>query len=61
MENRPEFDRTAKQWTDLHAKEGAMDAIVDEVCEMGFDKASARQALEANGWNKEAAINSLLG
>ena len=31
------------------------------VAEMGFDRADALRALEENGWNEEAAVNSLLG
>lgn len=59
--NRPEFDRTAKFWTDSYAKPSSKEDAVSRVCEMGFDRASARKALEKNNWDESAAVNALLG
>jgi ubiquitin-conjugating enzyme (huntingtin interacting protein 2) len=61
MGNRPEFDRTAKFWTESYAKPTSKDDAIDRVCEMGFDKESARKALEKHGWDESAAVNELLG
>mmetsp|Transcript_23167 Transcript_23167/g.42932 ORF Transcript_23167/g.42932 Transcript_23167/m.42932 type:complete len:199 (-) Transcript_23167:85-681(-) len=60
-EDKPNFDRTATFWTDTYAKETSKDDAIARVCEMGFDKESARKALEKHGWDESAAVNSLLG
>jgi ubiquitin-conjugating enzyme (huntingtin interacting protein 2) len=59
--DREQFDQTAKFWTETYAKETSKDDAVDRVCEMGFDRESAKQALENHGWDESAAVNSLLG
>jgi len=59
LNNRPEFDRTATYWTEMYAR--SKEASVDKVCEMGFDRDKARAALEATGWDQEAAVDKLLG
>lgn len=69
LDNKPEFDRTAKFWTEIYAsnKDGGNggkskeESAVDRVCEMGFDKESARKALMKHKWDEEAAVNELLG
>lgn len=61
MNNREEFDRTAKFWTESYAKPKSHDDAINRVCEMGFDKNQARQALEKHGWDESAAVNALLG
>jgi ubiquitin-conjugating enzyme (huntingtin interacting protein 2) len=61
MNDKSEFDRTAKFWTDMYAKETSKDDAIDRVCEMGFDRESARSALEKHGWDESAAVNQLLG
>lgn len=70
LDNKSEFDRTAKFWTEMYAtnnkKEGnggksKEESAIDRVCEMGFDRESARKALEQQKWNEEAAVNALLG
>lgn len=61
MDKRKEFDQTAKFWTETYAKESSKDDAIDRVCAMGFDKESARKALEKHGWDENAAVNSLLG
>jgi ubiquitin-conjugating enzyme (huntingtin interacting protein 2) len=61
LQNRAEFDRTAKYWTDTYAKPKNFEDAVSAVCEMGFDRQSARQALEAHDWDETAAVNALLG
>ena len=59
--DREQFDQTAKFWTETYAKETSKDDAVDRVCEMGFDRERAKQALENHGWDESAAVNSLLG
>ena len=66
LSNRQEFDRTAKFWTESYAtkkKDGnaGQEEAIDRVCEMGFDRKSARQALEKHDWDESAAVNALLG
>jgi ubiquitin-conjugating enzyme (huntingtin interacting protein 2) len=61
LENKPEFDRTAKYWVEQYATPSNKDEAVDRVCEMGFDKESARRALEQHEWDEQAAVNDLLG
>ena len=59
--NRPEFDRTARFWTENFAKPRNEEEIIGRVCEMGFDSASAKAALEKHDWDESAAVNELLG
>jgi len=61
ISDRENFDRTAKFWTDTYAKETSKDDAINRVCEMGFDKESARKALDKHGWDESAAVNDLLG
>jgi ubiquitin-conjugating enzyme (huntingtin interacting protein 2) len=61
MGNREEFDRTAKFWTESYAKPSSKEDAISRVCEMGFDRESARYALEKHSWNESAAVNALLG
>ncbi|KAL7477869.1 hypothetical protein ACHAW6_003659 [Cyclotella cf. meneghiniana] len=68
LENKKEFERTAKFWTEMYANGGGResgkskeDSAIDRVCEMGFDKESARKALIKHKWDEEAAVNELLG
>jgi ubiquitin-conjugating enzyme (huntingtin interacting protein 2) len=58
---RDEFDRTAKFWTETYAKPTSKEDAISRVCEMGFDRESARVALEKHGWDESAAVNQLLG
>lgn len=60
-EDKANFDRTATFWTETYAKETSQDDAIARVYEMGFDKESARKALEKHGWDESAAVNSLLG
>mmetsp|Transcript_1534 Transcript_1534/g.2490 ORF Transcript_1534/g.2490 Transcript_1534/m.2490 type:complete len:200 (-) Transcript_1534:1371-1970(-) len=55
------FDRTAKFWTEMYAKETNKEDAISRVCEMGFDRGSAKKALEKHGWDESAAVNELLG
>mmetsp|Transcript_11948 Transcript_11948/g.14458 ORF Transcript_11948/g.14458 Transcript_11948/m.14458 type:complete len:199 (+) Transcript_11948:17-613(+) len=62
--NRELFNQTARFWTDTYAavREGGEDpqgAAVERLCSMGFDAEAARRALEACGWDENAAVNSL--
>jgi len=64
LDNRPEFDRTAKYWVQMYAtpkKETDKYDAIERVCEMGFDQQSARRALEKHKWDEQAAVNELLG
>lgn len=61
--NKNEFDQTAREWTRQYAKdpEDVYREKVQRLAEMGFDEATARNALEQVGWDESAALNSLLG
>ena len=64
LDNKPEFDRTAQQWVQMYAtpkSEASKCEAIDRVCEMGFDRDSARRALEKHKWDESAAVNALLG
>lgn len=56
------FQRTAKFWTESYAKNSSAseDDAIARVCDMGFDKESARRALEKHDWNESEAVNALL-
>jgi ubiquitin-conjugating enzyme (huntingtin interacting protein 2) len=58
---RDEFDQTAKFWTQTYAKPSNKEDAITRVCDMGFDKESAKNALEKHGWDESAAVNALLG
>ncbi|GAB4818055.1 hypothetical protein N2152v2_005101 [Parachlorella kessleri] len=58
-----QFRHTAKFWTDTYAVKGQMvsqDDKVQRIVEMGFDEASARQALRSADGDENAAIAMLL-
>jgi len=55
------FQRTAKFWTDMYAKEINKDEAIARVCDMGFDRKSAEKALEKHSWDESSAVNELLG
>ena len=59
--DRKKFEQTAAFWTESYAKATSKDDAVTRVCEMGFDRASARKALEKHSWDESAAVNELLG
>ncbi len=59
--DRAKFDTTAKFWTETYAKETNRELAISSVCEMGFDRESARRALEEHNWDSSAAVNALLG
>lgn len=61
--NYPTFEQTAKFWTDTYAQEQTTshDDCIARICDMGFDKESAKKALEKHNWDESAAVNSLLG
>ena len=61
MNDRATFDNTAKFWTETYAKESNKDDAIMRVCEMGFDRKSAKKALEKHSWDESAAVNDLLG
>ena len=59
--DRKKFDSTAKFWTETYAKPHSKEDAISRVCEMGFDRAQARKALEKHSWDESAAVNELLG
>jgi ubiquitin-conjugating enzyme (huntingtin interacting protein 2) len=60
-ENIALFNKTAKEWTMTHANPDSVEkSKISKLLEMGFDEAVSRAALEKNGWDENAAINSLL-
>eukprot|EP00934_Nitzschia_sp_Nitz4_P007973 Nitzschia sp. Nitz4//scaffold58_size112336//41176//41835//NITZ4_004028-RA/size112336-snap-gene-0.153-mRNA-1//1//CDS//3329554974//7963//frame0 len=61
LSDRKTFDQTAKFWTESYAKPTSHDDAIARVCEMGFDRDSAKKALEKNGWDETAAVAELLG
>jgi len=61
IDKKDEFDRTAKFWTEMYAKEKNKEGAIDRVCEMGFDRESAKKALVKHKWDESAAVNELLG
>eukprot|EP00980_Cylindrotheca_fusiformis_P008735 scaffold1868_cov193-Cylindrotheca_fusiformis.AAC.20 len=61
ISDRKKFDSTAKFWTESYAKATSEEDAISRVCEMGFDRESAKAALEKHGWDESAAVNQLLG
>lgn len=61
--DRKKFEKTAKFWTDTYAKEKKVnyDEMINSLQDMGFDKASAKKALEKHDWDESKAVNELLG
>jgi hypothetical protein len=43
------------------SERATLDAKAVRLCEMGFDRGAATDALIANGMSEEAALNALLG
>lgn len=43
------------------SERATLDAKAARLCEMGFDRGAAMDALIANGMSEEAALNALLG
>ena len=60
LNDRPNFDQTAKFWTETYAKETNQEEAIARVSDMGFDRDSAKKALEKHGWDESAAVNELL-
>lgn len=61
INDRKKFESTAKFWTETYAKEVDYDAMINGLAAMGFDKASAKKALEKHDWDESRAVNELLG
>ena len=61
MNDRANFDQTAKFWTETYAHETNQEEAIARVCDMGFDRKSAKKALEKHEWDESAAVNELLG
>eukprot|EP00531_Pseudo-nitzschia_arenysensis_P013774 CAMPEP_0116128500 /NCGR_PEP_ID=MMETSP0329-20121206/7392_1 /TAXON_ID=697910 /ORGANISM="Pseudo-nitzschia arenysensis, Strain B593" /LENGTH=193 /DNA_ID=CAMNT_0003622641 /DNA_START=40 /DNA_END=621 /DNA_ORIENTATION=- len=59
--DRKKFEKTAKFWTETYAKEVNYEAMIKGLQDMGFDKASAKKALEKHDWDESRAVNELLG
>ena len=61
--NYDEYVATAKLWTEKYAKveiETEGEQSIRELVQMGFSKTAVHNALNANHWNKEKALNELL-
>jgi len=61
ISDRKKFEKTAKFWTETYAKEVNYDAMIKGLEDMGFDKSSAKKALEKHDWDESRAVNELLG
>eukprot|EP00825_Cyclidium_porcatum_P050727 TRINITY_DN9129_c0_g1_i2.p1 TRINITY_DN9129_c0_g1~~TRINITY_DN9129_c0_g1_i2.p1 ORF type:complete len:194 (-),score=43.26 TRINITY_DN9129_c0_g1_i2:289-870(-) len=61
LKEKPQFEKTAREWTANYANKNSQEKIVKEIVEMGFGEKEAKAALEKYGWEKEAALNALLG
>jgi ubiquitin-conjugating enzyme (huntingtin interacting protein 2) len=61
INDRKKFEKTAKFWTESYGKEVNYDAMIKGLEDMGFDKASAKKALEKHDWDESRAVNELLG
>ena len=59
--DRKKFEKTAKFWTDSYASATSKEDAITRVCEMGFDRSSAKKALDKHNWDESAAVNALLG
>ena len=59
--DRKKFEKTARFWTETYAKEVDYDVMIKGLQDMGFDKASAKKALEKHDWDESRAVNELLG
>merc|ERR1711902_405989 len=51
------FEKTAKFWTEMYAKEVNRDDAIARVCDMGFERQNAIKALEKHAWDESAAVN----
>ena len=62
LNDRSNFDATAKQWTQQYAMPIDKPAAVTRVCEiLGCERPAAQAALEKAQWDETAAVNALLG
>jgi len=60
MDDNKLFLKTAKQWTETYAKVKTIDDKVQQIVEMGFSDAAARDALERHKGDPQAALEMLL-
>mmetsp|Transcript_19355 Transcript_19355/g.32452 ORF Transcript_19355/g.32452 Transcript_19355/m.32452 type:complete len:125 (+) Transcript_19355:376-750(+) len=60
LNDRPQFDKTAKFWTSTYAQEITSDEIVERLCQMGFEKEKVKEALVATKGDENAAVEKLL-
>lgn len=58
--NIKEYEQTAKHWTETYAKGSNVDAKVEMLVSMGFDKDKCIAALQKHNGNQEAALEYLL-
>ena len=63
LTNRKLFEQTAKTWTKNYAKDPLVVHAekIKKLVDMGFPEAKSKEALEKNGWDEDAAINSMFG
>ena len=61
IENRPLFEKTAREWTQKYAKPDSVQSQkIKMLTEMGFDETTAKNAQEKFKWDETQAINSLI-
>jgi ubiquitin-conjugating enzyme (huntingtin interacting protein 2) len=57
-QNKPLFEKTAKEWTDKYANPEALEKTkMKTLLDMGFSDEKAREALVKTNWDENAAIN----
>lgn len=64
-ENKPLFEQTARQWTDMYALPGVQNSNphqpkIDQIKEMGFTEDQAKNALAKNNMELDKAVGWLL-
>lgn len=61
ISDRKKFESTAKFWTESYAKPIDKESAIKRITDMGFDRESAKTALEKHDYDEGAAVNHLLG
>ncbi|KAJ3412014.1 ubiquitin-conjugating enzyme E2 K [Chytridiales sp. JEL 0842] len=67
LSDKPGFDATARQWTQLYAKEeedrddaGVDAAALKRICDMGFERSKVIQALKKHNGDEQRAVDFIL-
>lgn len=61
LSDRKKFEKTAKFWTETYATPVNKEDAIARIRDMGFDRESAKKALEKHDYDESAAVNELLG